>query len=68
MTELQREVFILMELEQLTAREVAEQIQIAEAAVVSRLRRAREVFYEFCQSRADAARSPQTSNPSAYDA
>lgn len=50
MTEPQREVFVLTELEQLTAREVAEQLGIAEAAVVSRLRRARETFRLFCDS------------------
>jgi RNA polymerase sigma-70 factor (ECF subfamily) len=50
MTEPQREVFVLTELEQLTAREVAEQLGIAEAAAVSRLRRARETFQLFCES------------------
>lgn len=49
MTEQQREVFILTELEQLTAREIAEALHLAEAAVVSRLRRSREVFQRFCE-------------------
>jgi RNA polymerase sigma-70 factor, ECF subfamily len=44
MTEQQRETFILFELEQLTAREIAEQLELPEAAVVSRVRRAREAF------------------------
>jgi RNA polymerase sigma-70 factor (ECF subfamily) len=44
MTEPQRVVFVLTDLEQLTAREVADQLQLPEAAVVSRLRRAREVL------------------------
>jgi RNA polymerase sigma-70 factor (ECF subfamily) len=44
MTEQQRETFILFELEQLTAREIADQLQLPEAAVVSRVRRAREAF------------------------
>lgn len=51
MTESQREVFILTELEQLTASEVAESLGIAEAAVVSRLRRSREAFETFCRKR-----------------
>jgi DNA-directed RNA polymerase specialized sigma24 family protein len=48
MTDAQREVFILSELEQLTASEAAEQLALQEGAVVSRLRRARAVFQEFC--------------------
>jgi RNA polymerase sigma-70 factor (ECF subfamily) len=44
MTEQQRETFILFELEQLTAREIAEQLQLPEAAIVSRVRRARAAF------------------------
>jgi RNA polymerase sigma-70 factor (ECF subfamily) len=44
MTEQQRETFILFELEQLTAREIAEQLELPEAAVVSRVRRARAAF------------------------
>jgi RNA polymerase sigma-70 factor, ECF subfamily len=49
MTEEQRDVFILTELEQLTAREVAQELEIRETAVVSRLRRARQAFFDFCQ-------------------
>jgi RNA polymerase sigma-70 factor (ECF subfamily) len=49
MTEEQRQVFVLVELEQLTAREAGEQLQLQEAAVVSRLRRARESFRQFCE-------------------
>jgi RNA polymerase sigma-70 factor (ECF subfamily) len=44
MTEQQREAFILFDLEQLTAPEIAEQLGLPEAAIVSRVRRAREVF------------------------
>jgi RNA polymerase sigma-70 factor (ECF subfamily) len=44
MTEAQREAFILFDLEQLTAPEIAEQLGVPEAAIVSRVRRAREVF------------------------
>lgn len=68
MTELQREVFILTELEQLTAREVGEQLEIPEAAVVSRLRRAREVFQQFCQRSERALTAMSPSVPGAYDA
>jgi RNA polymerase sigma-70 factor (ECF subfamily) len=49
MTETQRVAFILFELEELTAREIAEQLQLPEAAVVSRARRAREAFVNFCE-------------------
>jgi RNA polymerase sigma-70 factor, ECF subfamily len=51
MTPRQRLVFTLFELEELSAREIAEQLEIPEAAVVSRLRRAREVFQSFCRRR-----------------
>ena len=51
MTPGQRVVFTLFELEELTAREIAEQLELPEAAVVSRLRRAREVFQSFCRRR-----------------
>lgn len=44
MTESQREAFTLFDLEQLTAPEIAEQLGVPEAAIVSRVRRAREVF------------------------
>lgn len=49
MTEPQRVAFVLFELEQLTAREIAEQLAVPEAAVVSRVRRAREEFQRFCR-------------------
>jgi RNA polymerase sigma-70 factor (ECF subfamily) len=45
MTEPQRVSFVLFELEELSAREVAEQLGIPESTVVSRVRRAREVFW-----------------------
>jgi RNA polymerase sigma-70 factor, ECF subfamily len=44
MSDAQREAFILFDLEQLTAPEIAEQLGLPEAAIVSRVRRAREVF------------------------
>jgi RNA polymerase sigma-70 factor (ECF subfamily) len=49
MTEGQRAAFILFELEELSAKEIAEELEIPEAAVVSRVRRAREVFQRFCR-------------------
>jgi RNA polymerase sigma-70 factor (ECF subfamily) len=51
MTPGQRLVFSLFELEEFSAREIAEQLEIPEAAVVSRLRRGREVFQRFCRRR-----------------
>jgi RNA polymerase sigma-70 factor, ECF subfamily len=51
MTPRQRVVFTLFELEEFSAREIAEQLEIPEAAVVSRLRRGREVFQCFCRRR-----------------
>jgi RNA polymerase sigma-70 factor, ECF subfamily len=50
MTEGQRVAFTLFELEQLTAREIAEQLGVPEAAIVSRVRRAWEVFHDCCES------------------
>jgi RNA polymerase sigma-70 factor (ECF subfamily) len=50
MTEQHRDAFILFELEQLTAREIAEQLQLSEAAIVSRVRRARLAFTSFVES------------------
>jgi RNA polymerase sigma-70 factor (ECF subfamily) len=44
MPEPQRVAFVLFELEQLTAREIAEQLGVAESAVFSRVRRAWQVF------------------------
>ncbi|HVZ36381.1 MAG TPA: sigma-70 family RNA polymerase sigma factor [Polyangiaceae bacterium] len=49
MTPGQRVVFLLFELEEFSAREIAEQLEVPEAAVVSRLRRARDVFQSFCR-------------------
>jgi RNA polymerase sigma-70 factor (ECF subfamily) len=61
MTEQQRETFILFELEQLTAREIAEQLRLPEAAVVSRVRRARAAFASFveCQGH-ERERKPES--------
>jgi RNA polymerase sigma-70 factor, ECF subfamily len=49
MTDGQRAAFVLFELEELSAKEIAEQLEIPEAAVVSRVRRAREMFQRFCR-------------------
>jgi RNA polymerase sigma factor (sigma-70 family) len=59
MTEAQREVFILSELEQHTAPEIAVQLGVDEACVVSRLRRSREVFRRFCESQQRVRESAQ---------
>jgi RNA polymerase sigma-70 factor (ECF subfamily) len=53
MTEQQREVFTLFELEELTAREIAEQLGLSESVVFARAQRARAVFQR-CLSRAEA--------------
>jgi RNA polymerase sigma-70 factor (ECF subfamily) len=53
MTDAQREAFILFDLEQLTAPEIAEQLGLPEAAIVSRVRRAREVFRRAVASKAE---------------
>jgi RNA polymerase sigma-70 factor, ECF subfamily len=52
MTDAQREAFILFDLEQLTAPEIAEQLGLPVAAIVSRVRRAREVFRRAVASKA----------------
>jgi RNA polymerase sigma-70 factor (ECF subfamily) len=44
MTEAQRAVFVLFELEELTAREIAQELGVSTFTVVSRVRRAREVL------------------------
>ncbi len=49
MTEPQRVIFVLFELEELRASEIAAQLGLAEAAVVSRLQRARTVMRRTCQ-------------------
>jgi RNA polymerase sigma-70 factor, ECF subfamily len=48
MSEGQRVAFTMFELEQLTAREIAAELGMPESAVVSRVRRAREVFKRCC--------------------
>jgi RNA polymerase sigma-70 factor, ECF subfamily len=48
MSEPQRVTFVLFELEELRASEIAAQLGIAEAAVVSRLHRARNVMRRIC--------------------
>jgi RNA polymerase sigma-70 factor (ECF subfamily) len=49
MTEAQRVTFVLFELEELRASEIAAELGIAEAAVVSRLQRARRVMRRICE-------------------
>jgi DNA-directed RNA polymerase specialized sigma24 family protein len=49
MTESQRVTFVLFELEELRAGEIAAELGIAEAAVVSRLQRARSVMRRVCE-------------------
>ena len=56
MTEPQRVAFVLFELEELSAKEIAEQLGVPEAAVVSRVRRAREEFQRFCKQYQRGAR------------
>ena len=46
MTEPQRAAFVLFELEELTARQIAEQLGVTEGTIVSRVRRAREVLWQ----------------------
>lgn len=49
MTEGQRVTFVLFELEELRASEIAKELGLAEAAVVSRLQRARSVMRRICE-------------------
>jgi RNA polymerase sigma-70 factor (ECF subfamily) len=51
MTEGQRVTFVLFELEELRASEIAAELGLAEAAVVSRLHRARSVMRRICERR-----------------
>lgn len=51
MTEAQRVTFVLFELEELRASEIAAELGVAEAAVVSRLGRARKVMRRICERR-----------------
>jgi RNA polymerase sigma-70 factor (ECF subfamily) len=55
MTEAQRVTFVLFELEELRASEIAAELGVPEAAVVSRLQRARKVMRRICQRHAAAA-------------
>jgi RNA polymerase sigma-70 factor, ECF subfamily len=58
MTEPQREAFTLFELEELTAREIAEQLGVSEPVVFARVQRARAVFQRYVE-RARAALAPR---------
>jgi RNA polymerase sigma-70 factor, ECF subfamily len=49
MTEPQREAFTLFELEELTAREIAEQLGVSEPVVFARVQRARGVFQRYLE-------------------
>jgi RNA polymerase sigma-70 factor, ECF subfamily len=51
MSEAQRSAFIMFELEQMTASEIARELELPEAAIVSRVRRAREVFRTYCEQK-----------------
>jgi RNA polymerase sigma-70 factor (ECF subfamily) len=55
MTEPQRVVFTLFELEQQSGREIALQLGLSEAVVFARVRRARAVFRRLCALSLDAA-------------
>lgn len=57
MTEPQREAFTLFELEELTAREIAEQLGVSEPVVFARVQRARAVFQRYLE-RVRAALEP----------
>jgi RNA polymerase sigma-70 factor (ECF subfamily) len=57
MTEPQQGAFVMFELEQMTAKEIAYALQVSEATVVSRVRRAREVFAR-CLARARSEARP----------
>jgi RNA polymerase sigma-70 factor (ECF subfamily) len=57
MDEQQRTVFTLFELEELTAREIAEQLGLTESVVFARVQRARAVFQR-CFSRAQTSAGP----------
>ena len=57
MTEGQRVTFVLFELEELHASEIAAQLGVAEAAVVSRLHRARSVMRQICERRSRVPRA-----------
>jgi RNA polymerase sigma-70 factor (ECF subfamily) len=48
MTEAQREAFVAFELEELTAKQVADTFGVSEGTIVSRVRRAREVLWRVC--------------------
>jgi RNA polymerase sigma-70 factor (ECF subfamily) len=61
MTEAQRVTFVLFELEELRASEIAAELGIAEVAVVSRLQRARSVMRRVCER---ASRVPAASRVS----
>jgi RNA polymerase sigma-70 factor (ECF subfamily) len=61
MNEQQREVFTLFELEELTAREIAEQLGLSESVVFARAQRARAVFQR-CVSRARSELRPPHPN------
>jgi RNA polymerase sigma-70 factor (ECF subfamily) len=61
MTEPQQGAFIMFELEQMTASEIARELQVPQAAIVSRVRRAREVFAR-CLARHRQAHSEAHSN------
>jgi RNA polymerase sigma-70 factor (ECF subfamily) len=62
MTETQRVAFTLFELEELTAREIAEQLGVSEPVVFARVQRARAVFQRYL-SRVRASHDPTGEGP-----
>jgi RNA polymerase sigma-70 factor (ECF subfamily) len=62
MTEPQRVAFTLFELEELTAREIAEQLGLSEQVVFGRVQRARALFHRYL-ARARAERQPAPGAP-----
>lgn len=59
MTEPQREAFTLFELEELTAREIAEQLGVSEPVVFARVQRARAVFQRYVERERALEPSPR---------
>jgi RNA polymerase sigma-70 factor (ECF subfamily) len=61
MTEPQQGAFVMFELEQMTAKQIARELEVSEATIVSRVRRAREVLERVLTR---ARRTPGPSLPS----
>jgi RNA polymerase sigma-70 factor (ECF subfamily) len=64
MSEPQRVAFTLFELEELTAREIAEQLGLSEQVVFARVQRARAVFHRYvARARAEQRPAPRPAAP-----